>query len=244
VTVSSRTFNRFYPDTSRSGTVFFYELLRRELVPGCRALNLGAGPGDPPSSEVFQVRNLRDERWHVAGCDPDPAVLANPQLDQSRVSGEDGTIPYGDEAFDLVWCDYVLEHVEEPRSFMKEVYRVMKPGGRFLFRTPNLWHYVSLAASLLPHSVHSRTANRARGLGEGAHEPYPTFHRLNRRRALRRVAAGAGFSEMEFFMIEGEPSYLVFSTPAFLAGVAYERIVNSSSLLQGIRANIVGRMTK
>jgi len=148
--VSNRTFKRFYPDSSRSGTLFFYGILRRELVPGRSALNLGAGPGDLPGSEVFPIRDLRGEGWLISGCDPDPDVLANRQLDEARVTGEGGALPFEDAAFDLVWSDYVLEHVEEPVRFMAEVARVLKPGGRFYFRTPSLWHYVSLAAFLLP----------------------------------------------------------------------------------------------
>jgi hypothetical protein len=87
-------------------------------------------------------------------------------------------------------------------------------------------------------------ANKARGLGTDAHEPYPTFHRMNTRRVLQRLARRAGFSEVELVMFEGEPSYLMFNSIAFLAGVAYERAVNSTPLLEGLRANIVGKAVK
>jgi 2-polyprenyl-3-methyl-5-hydroxy-6-metoxy-1,4-benzoquinol methylase len=146
--------------------------------------------------------------------------------------------------FDTVYCDYVLEHVERPEGFLLEVFRVLKPGGAFFFRTPNLWHYVSLAARLLPHGVHARVANKARGLGAGAHEPYPTWHRMNTRRTLRGLCAEAGFRELDMVLFEGEPSYLMFSSLSFLAGVAYERAVNASPRFARLRANIMGRAVK
>jgi len=42
-----------------------------------------------------------------------------------------------DAAFDCVVAVEVLEHVEDDRAFVKEVHRVLKPGGAFLMTTPN-----------------------------------------------------------------------------------------------------------
>jgi hypothetical protein len=41
---------------------------------------------------------------------------------------------------------------------------------------------------------------------------------MNTRRVLQRLARRAGFSEVELVMFEGEPSYLMFKSIAFLAG--------------------------
>jgi ubiquinone/menaquinone biosynthesis C-methylase UbiE len=244
MTVSLRLYKRFYPDTSRSGTLFFYGWMRRSLAPPYRVLNMGAGPGDPPGSEAFAIRDMRRAGGTVDGCDPDPAVLKNAQLDHAVMMESPAVIPFGDGLFDAVYSDYVLEHVQHPEAFLREVFRVLKPGGSFFFRTPNAWHYVSIAARLMPQWVHERVANKARGLGTDAHEPYPTYHRMNTRRVLQRLARRAGFSEVELVMFEGEPSYLMFNSIAFLAGVAYERAVNSTPLLEGLRANIIGKAVK
>ncbi len=242
--ISPSLFRRFYPDTSHSGTLFFYGWMRRLLAPPYRALNLGAGPGDPLGSGAFAIRDMRCAGATVDGCDPDPAVLKNAQLDGAAVMVSPGVIPFPDESFDLVYSDYVLEHVECPEAFLCEVFRVLKPGGSFFFRTPNAWHYVSIAARLLPHWVHKRVANKARGLGADAHEPYLTYHRMNTRRVLRRLVKRTGFREAELVMFEGEPSYLMFNSPAFLMGVAYERAVNSTSMFSCLRSNIIGRAVK
>jgi SAM-dependent methyltransferase len=207
-------------------------------------LNLGAGPGDPPETVVGTIRDMRCAGGRVDGCDPDPAVLNNAQLDRAVVMEDPTTIPFTDETFDAVYSDYVLEHVERPKEFLSEVVRVLKPGGTFFFRTPNAWHYVSVTARIMPYWVHHRFANRARGLDVDGHDPYPTWHRMNTRKRLRLLCTQAGFSELELIFFEGEPSYLVFSKLAFLAGVAYERVVNASPGLEGLRANIMGRAVK
>ncbi|MBV8361658.1 MAG: hypothetical protein JO189_27540, partial [Deltaproteobacteria bacterium] len=112
------------------------------------------------------------------------------------------------------------------------------------FRTPNLFHYVSLAGRLTPHRLHLLFANRLRGMGPDSHEPWPTYYRLNSRKAIKRAADFAGFRETTLRLVETKPAYLVFHPIAFYAGVAYERIVNRYELLAPLRANILGRLTK
>jgi len=46
-------------------------------------------------------------------------------------------LPFKDNIFDLVTCSEVLEHIAEPKKALKEMYRVLKPGGRLLISTPN-----------------------------------------------------------------------------------------------------------
>jgi ubiquinone/menaquinone biosynthesis C-methylase UbiE len=45
-------------------------------------------------------------------------------------------LPLADDGFDLVVCSHVLEHVPDDRQAMKELARVLKPGGRALVLVP------------------------------------------------------------------------------------------------------------
>lgn len=44
--------------------------------------------------------------------------------------------PFKDNTFDVVFCNHVLEHVEDSDKCMKELYRIMKPGGWGIFQVP------------------------------------------------------------------------------------------------------------
>ncbi len=45
-------------------------------------------------------------------------------------------LPFEDNLFDIVFCNHVLEHIEDDHKAMSELYRVMKPGGMGIFQVP------------------------------------------------------------------------------------------------------------
>lgn len=233
-----RLVDRYYSDPKYDGPTIFYDWIRELALPSYRVLNLGAGPATRNTK-----RNLRGTVSELVGADFDAVVLDNDELDRAYVI-ESGKIPIDDGYFDLIFSDWVVEHVEHPEEFLSEVHRLLKPGGSFLFRTPNKHHYTALVSRFTPHWFHKKVANQARRLGKDAHEPWPTFYRMNSRRRLRQLARNAGFGTVEMRMVEFEPAYLRFHFVPFLLGIVYERAVNSSDLFQGIRVNILGRFQK
>jgi len=45
-------------------------------------------------------------------------------------------LPFEDSSFDMVFCNHVLEHIEDDNKAMKELYRVLKPKGMGIFQVP------------------------------------------------------------------------------------------------------------
>jgi SAM-dependent methyltransferase len=235
--------DRYYPvvhaDGRRhlDGTLPFYEWLEGSLDRNDLVLNVGAGPTPP---EAF--RHMRGKVHRLVSVDPDPVVLTNTDLDEAFVN--DGVrLPFPDGTFDAAYSDWTLEHVDLPKPFLAEVYRVLKPGASFWFRTPNRLHYISTIAALTPHWFHRLVVRPAFG-GVATHDPWPTHYRMNCPRRLRKLLRNAGFAEVELRTIESYPGYLKFNAIAFLTGIAYERPVNRFIALSGFRHFILGRAHK
>lgn len=231
--------NRYYyrrPDYE-GGTDTYFAMIRRHVPASATVLELGCGPTNPVSQFLSQSFAAVD------GLDISHACKQNEYLREAYVyDGSDWPLP--DASYDAIVCNYVLEHVELPLKMIAEVRRVLRPGGVFCFRTPNQYHYVSLVSRCTPHWFHERVANRLRNLDDGADDPYPTFYRMNSRRALRRLFHTGGFAELELFSIEREPSYGMSHKALFLAFLLYERIANCCEEFSFLRSNVLGVFRK
>ncbi len=220
----------------KTGRAEFFEMILLHASGGT-CLEIGPGPENTTSRWLASVFS------RVDGLDIDPEALKNRHL--SAVYLYDGqTFPLSSASYDVAVADYVLEHVAQPQRFLGEVARVLKPGGRFLFRTPHLWHYVSLAARVTPHWAQSRLSAWLRRMPPGSHPSYPTYHRLNTRRTIARLARQAGLEVLELRLIEKEPSYGRASPLLFYPLLAYERLVNASDLLAMFRGNLLGALVQ
>jgi len=231
--LSQRILDSFYGDDFVHGTLQFYYLIRARLRPHALVLDLGCGSGFAGVNSARDIR-ITDLTW--IGLDIDMAIANNPQVDL-KVLGKGEALPFRDNTFDLVFSDYVLEHVDDPIRVTMEVHRTLMPGGCFIFRTPNLYHYSMIASLLLPHKLKIRLAHLLRRKPNLV-DPYPTRYQFNTRRTILKTLREVGFASIEVFSVEKEPSYLMFHWLPLLMGVCYERLVNRFEVLAGLRANI------
>lgn len=225
----------FYPDLANNwDDTLFRERILAAMPADAEILDVGAGAG------IVEMMNFRGLARHVCGVDLDPRVTDNPYLDEGRVSDASG-IPYEDNRFDLAFADNVMEHLDAPEAVFAEIFRVLKPGGILLFKTPNRNHYMPVIARLTPHGFH-QWVNRLRGRAEV--DTFPTRYLANSRGQVRRLAKGAGFDVEVIELVEGRPEYLRISPATYVAGLAYERLVNAGSLLEGLRIVLIARLRK
>ena len=71
------------------------------------------------------------------------ALDIDPSYPGARIHDVENGLPFSDTSVDLIWCTEVIEHLRDPEYFLREVERVMRPGGMAVFTTPNShwWFY-------------------------------------------------------------------------------------------------------
>ena len=164
------------------------ELLRQALGPGSAVLEAGCG-------RTSRLRGYRDRIDRLVGVDLDkPGGASNEFVDEFVVADLCGTLPFADGTFDLVYSNFVVEHLERPGDAFAEWYRVLKPGGSVVVVTSNRSNPLMAAARVLPQGL--RTAVKGRGPGAEARDVFPARYRANTPSALTGHMARAGLKPL------------------------------------------------
>ncbi len=104
-----------------NGLKLRYLLADLEPVRG-KVLDVGCGAG----SVAKAVKRERPD-LDVVGCDVSRSALAVADFRAAEAE----KLPFADGEFDFVWIFDVLEHVEKPEQVLREIARVLRPGGAF-----------------------------------------------------------------------------------------------------------------
>ena len=93
----------------------------RNLI-GKSVLDLGSGTG----AAYEQLLN-----FETTALDPDKKMLELNAFD-NKVLGSAENLPFEDNSFDNVFCSFVWRNVSDTNNALNEVYRVLRPGGKFV----------------------------------------------------------------------------------------------------------------
>ena len=172
-----------------------------QLSSGQKLLDFGCGPGTISVGLAQAV-----EPGEVHGID-----MEESQIDLARAAAAAGghanatfhvgdvtDLPFEDDTFDVAHCHAVLMHVPDTAATLKEVRRVLKPGGLIASRE------VIVASSTMAPSADTL---------QGAWDTFARLIGANRGHPQMGRELKAGFIEAGFTDIRASASFDVFSTP-------------------------------
>jgi len=96
-------------------------------------LDIGSGTG-----ALIQLMKESFPTIETSVCDYSDEFMKIPGQRVETVDLNQGILPYEENSFDLVTFTEVAEHLENHRSIIREIYRVLKPGGMLILTTPNI----------------------------------------------------------------------------------------------------------
>jgi SAM-dependent methyltransferase len=108
-----------------------------------RILDLGCGSGhfSRRLKAHYEARGW-DVATHLTAADIDLSGYGVPEVPAVRVDLDEG-LPFADGSFDVIVAVEVMEHVAAPYVVLRDLHRVLAPGGRLVFSTPNVANIIS-----------------------------------------------------------------------------------------------------
>jgi methionine biosynthesis protein MetW len=125
-----------------------------EINPNDKIIDLGCGDG----KLTFRIRD-KSKAKNIYGIDIFCGSLKNlkDQGLEVYIGDLNQKLPIEDGTFDVVHANQVIEHLVETDNFVREIYRILCPGGYAIISTPNLASFhnlVSLIFGKQPFTAH------------------------------------------------------------------------------------------
>ncbi|MFZ4814460.1 MAG: methyltransferase domain-containing protein [Phototrophicaceae bacterium] len=195
----------------------YRDLMNRNIRAGSVVLDVGCGPaglvaGYTPIATVVGVDQ------HLTGFTEFDGQFGLTHLAESPIHA----LPFAANTFDVVTCSWVLEHLADPAASLREVARVLKPGGHLLFITPNALNYVVGLRRLVPEARSQRLVKWIYARDEDFINP--TFYRANTPNDLQRLCAAAGLTCATLEVVS-DPTYLALNEALFWGSIIAERLL-------------------
>lgn len=181
-----------------------------------RILDVGCGHGD-------FLKLVHDKTIHSYGLDPDKDALAKNIFIKNKTVGTVERLPFENNFFDLVVLAWVLEHLSDPERAFNEIFRVLKPGGKVIFLTPNIWNYNIWIIRLIPEKFHDFFTRKLYDRQE--HDTYPKQYKINSVKEIVKTLEPIGFKKSQL-ILNGDPSYISFNKILFGFACSLEKIMN------------------
>lgn len=192
----------------------YQDVLGERCAGASRWLDLGCGHHVLSPWRLEEEKTLVAAAGQVVGLDFDALSLSKHRTIGNLVRGEIGRLPFADGSVDLVTANMVFEHLENPEQQLKEIWRVLAPGGRLIFHTPNRSGYPTLLARAVPEALKDRLVLIFQGRKE--EDVFPAFYRINSRADITRHATQAGFGSLEVTEVCSQGQFVVVPPLALL----------------------------
>jgi SAM-dependent methyltransferase len=195
-------------------TTIYRRLVDERLHEGGRILDVGCG-----HTELLRDALARTGRSY--GVDLDGVALRKNITIRHTAVATAEALPFIDGAFDLVVMAWVVEHLDRPVIVFREIDRVLAPGGRVLFLTPNAWNYNAWLIRLIPNAFHAFFTRKL--YGRDRSDTYPTRYRMNSLGRIEHTLSQLGFGR-ERVVMNGDPTYVAFNAASFTIASRLERL--------------------
>lgn len=203
-------------------------------------LDIGCG------HNLLQPWRYQEEKKLINGCktiigiDYSLLSLKKHKTIHKKVRGDASLLPFKENSFDLITANMVVEHFYAPEIQIKEIHRILKPGGLFIFHTPNIFGYVIMMAKLVPERIKKKLIYILEGRNE--EDVFPTYYKANSESQIRELAESIGFNVLEIRMLVSSAKSSVIPPIAAIELLLIRMLM--ARPFKKLRANIIATLQK
>jgi SAM-dependent methyltransferase len=219
----------------RSSQYAYYERLSDLLHSESDWLDMGCGHQVFGSWMTKEQEEVIRKCRSVTGIDLDWSGLRAHAGIARKTFGDLTRLPFQKSSFDVVSANMVMEHVQHPDRLLDQVQIVLKPGGYFVFHTPNFWHWGTQVAWNMPDVLKKPVIRLLDG--RKAEDVFETHYRMNRRTEIQDRARRANFDVVGLSLVSSSAA-LAMLGPFVLFELAFIRMIQHSACA-GLRSNLI-----
>jgi SAM-dependent methyltransferase len=220
---------------------FLYEdVLNANVTSDSTWLDLGCGHQLLPTWRRDEEAQLIGRSRLVVGLDYDFQSLRHHTTVSRRVRGDITRLPFAERSFELVTANMVVEHLDNPEEQFREVHRILKPGGKFIFHTPNAYGHFAALRKLTPSKLKDVLVPLLDG--RAPEDVFPVRYRANTRSQITRIAGSVGFDVLKTKMIVSDAITAVV-LPLAAIELLWIRLLMTAPL-RPLRTNIIAILQK
>ncbi|MBZ5726019.1 MAG: class I SAM-dependent methyltransferase [Acidobacteriia bacterium] len=213
----------------------YYDLLKAFVPEGCSWLDLGCGHQMFAGWMTGEERELASRASRLVGIDLDLEGMRRNAAVTGRVLGSLEHLPFPAGSFDVITANMVVEHLERPQRVLDEVKRVLRPGGSFIFHTPNRRSLPIRLARRVPDGPKRALIRLLEKRKD--EDVFPAFYRLNSREEIDRLLRSSGF-RVARLQAASSSAVTAFLGPLAVIELLYLRLLERAAW-QGLRSNLL-----
>ena len=220
---------RFFPNSEYKNKIYS-RIIEKYISKSDILLDAGCGTGKET------LLNYKEKVKFSIGIDISPGIEENNTI-HKKVLASVYNMPLHNGCVDIIVCQELIEHLEWPDKFFKEVARILKPQGIFIMMTPNLIGWRSLISKFTPYRFHVLMNKEL--YNNDKTDVFLTYYKANTFFRIKKLLYGLGFEIIENHCFEETPGTLAFSTITTYLEIIYTKIIRRYHFLRYLRGIII-----
>jgi len=159
-----------------------------------------------------------------------PGMILDPTTGGFVIAASE-TLPFKDDSYEFITSRYTFEHLKSPEKTLREIHRVLKPGGTFVMQTTNKNSPAVLLARLVPFKIKKAILRKL--FTEIPSGTYRAYYKINSPRSINTTQSPLKLKKL----VLAEDIFCQSGFLYFLSNLVYNLI--NFLRLHSLRNNII-----